>query len=239
MLSVMTGKRHAHERLPEVIAAAVRVFTRDGYKAARMADVAAEAGMSEAAIYRYVESKEGLFVLAIRHALLLEDLPAGGLPLAPPPLSVTVAEARAYVASVLPFDSLAEALSEPDPADPRAELEGILRELFLLESATREAADMLERSARELPELAELLNEGLRRPILGALTEYLGRRAKDGLLRETPDLDAAARLVLETLTWFARHRFSDPHGAAIPAEAAQETAVDVLVHGLLPAQVRA
>jgi hypothetical protein len=45
--------------------------------------------------------------------------------------------------------------------------------------------------------------------------------------------------VLETLTWFARHRFSDPYGAAIPAEAAQETAVDVLVHGLLPAKVRA
>jgi AcrR family transcriptional regulator len=71
----MTGKRDAHERLPELIAAAVRVFTREGYRSARMSDVAAEMGLSEAAIYRYVGSKEGLFVLAIRHALLLEDLP--------------------------------------------------------------------------------------------------------------------------------------------------------------------
>ncbi len=28
----MTGKRSAHERFPEVIAAAVRVFATDGYK---------------------------------------------------------------------------------------------------------------------------------------------------------------------------------------------------------------
>ena len=44
-----------------------------------------------------------------------------------------------------------------------------------------------------------------------------------------------ARLVLETLTWFARHRFSDPDGAAIPAELAADTAVDALVHALVPA----
>jgi len=71
----MTGKRTAHERFPEVLAAAVRVFARDGYRSARMSDVAREAGLSEAALYRYVDSKEGLFVLAIRHALLLEPLP--------------------------------------------------------------------------------------------------------------------------------------------------------------------
>jgi AcrR family transcriptional regulator len=41
-----------------------------------MSDVAQEAGLSEAALYRYVDGKEGLFVLAIRHALLLEPLPA-------------------------------------------------------------------------------------------------------------------------------------------------------------------
>src|ERR1019366_3723332 len=92
----MTGKRDAHERLPELIAAAVRVFTREGYRSARMSDVAAEMGLSEAAIYRYVGSKEGLFVLAIRHALLLEDLPVGDLPLSPAPLAATVAEARAF-----------------------------------------------------------------------------------------------------------------------------------------------
>ncbi len=234
----MAGKRDAHERLPELIAAAVRVFTREGYRSARMSDVAAEMGLSEAAIYRYVDSKEGLFVLAIRHALLLEDLPVGELPLSPAPLAATVAEARAFIAEVVPFGTLAEALSGPGPADPgdtAAELEKILRELFELESRTREAADMLERSARELPEMADLLNSGLRGPVLAALTEYLDGRVQAGTLRRTPDTPVTARLVLETLTWFARHRFSDPAGAAISAELAQDTAVDALVHVLVPA----
>jgi AcrR family transcriptional regulator len=230
----MPTKRSAHERLPELIAAAVRVFTRDGYRAARMSDVAAEAGLSEAALYRYVDGKEGLFVLAIRHALLLEDLPGGELPLSPAPLAVTIKQAREFVASVVPFGYLAGALSRPDVADPAAELTAILRETFALESQTRQAADMIERSARELPELAELLNTGLRRPVLGALTAYLAGRAETGLLRRTPDAAATASLVLETLDWFARRRFSDPYGSAINAEMAEETVVDMLVHALVP-----
>ena len=246
MIRNMTGKRDAHERLPELIAAAVRVFTREGYRSARMSDVAAEMGLSEAAIYRYVGSKEGLFVLAIRHALLLEDLPEGDLPLSPAPLAATLQEARDFIAEVVPFGALAEALSGrgslvPDyvaaELDPAAELEEILRELFQLEFRTREAADMLERSARELPEMADLLNGGIRRPVLAALTEYLHGGVQAGMLRRTPDAAATARLVLETLTWFARHRFSDPDGAAIRDELAEDTAVDALVHALIPAPV--
>ncbi len=234
----MTGKRDAHERLPELIAAAVRVFTREGYRSARMSDVAAEMGLSEAAIYRYVDSKEGLFVLAIRHALLLEDLPEGDLPLSPAPLAATLLEARDFIAEVVPFGVLAEALSGQGSSalgDSAAELEEILRELFQLESRTREAADMLERSARELPEMADLLNVVIRGPLLKALTEYLTGRVQAGLLRRTPDAAVTARLVLETLTWFARHRFSDPDGAAIPDDLAEDTAVDALVHALIPA----
>jgi AcrR family transcriptional regulator len=234
----MAGKRDARDRLPELIAAAVRVFTREGYRSARMSDVAAEMGLSEAAIYRYVGSKEGLFVLAIRHALLLEDLPEGDLPLSPASLTATVAEARDFIAEVVPFGTLAEAISGQaslQPGDSAAELEEILRELFQLESQTREAADMLERSARELPEMADLLHAGIRGPVLAALTEYLTGRVQAGTLRRTPDVAATARLVLETLTWFARHRFSDPDGAAIPHDVAEDTAVDALVHALVPA----
>ena len=109
----MSGKRTAQERFPEVIAAAVRVFTREGYRAARMSDVAREAGLSEAALYRYVDSKEGLFVLAIRHALLLADMPAGELgerfPLTLPSLGQMIGEAREFVAAEVLFGSLAAA----------------------------------------------------------------------------------------------------------------------------------
>jgi len=246
ILTQVTGKRSTHERFPEVIAAAVRVFARDGYRSAHMSDVAREAGLSEAALYRYVDGKEGLFVLAIRHALLLEPLPgegdpAGEFPRAAPSLDEMIRQAREFVAAAVPFGALAEAL-RPDPGnpgdtgDPAGELALIMRELFALEEQTAQAADMIERSARELPELADLLNAGLRRPVLDALTQYLDGRAKAGQLRTTPDAAATARLVLETLTWFARHRHSDPYGAAIPARLAQETAVDALLHALVPPQ---
>jgi AcrR family transcriptional regulator len=233
----VSGKRSAQERFGEVIAAAVRVFTADGYRAARMSDVAREAGLSEAAIYRYVDSKEGLFVLAIKHALLLEDPPPGAdFPLRPASLAQLIHQIADFVAAEVPFGSLAEALRGAAHDDPAVELEAVMRELYVLGTRTRKAADMIERSARELPVLADLLNAGLRTPVLAALTEYLHSRAKAGLLRATPDAAATARLVLETLTWFARHRHSDPHGPAIPDDLAEQTAIDALVHALVPAK---
>ncbi|HET9081905.1 MAG TPA: hypothetical protein VFO01_15515, partial [Trebonia sp.] len=181
------------------------------------------------------------FVLAIRHALLLEPLPsrddpAGQFPLTLPSLDEMIRQAREFVAAEVPFGALAEALRTADPDDPASELQQVMHELFSLEEQTAQAADMIERSARELPELADLLNSGLRWPVLDALTQYLDSRAKAGKLRRTPDTAATARLVLETLTWFARHRHSDPYGAAIPSELARETVVDALLHALVPPQ---
>src|ERR1700739_3140218 len=154
-----------------------------------MSDVAREAGLSEAALYRYVDGKEGLFGLAIRHALLLEPLPGqdgpdGGFPLVTPPLTEMIRQAREFVAAEVPFGALAAALHTGGPDDPEnpdapaSELQLIMSEFFTLEEQPARAADMIERSARELPELAELLNAGLRRPVLDALTRYLHSRGK-------------------------------------------------------------
>ena len=193
----MTGKRSAHARFPEVIAAAVRVFATDGYKAARMSDVAREAGLSEAALYRYVDGKEDLFVLAIRHSLLLEPLPAeddpnGAFPLKAPPLADMIREAREFVAAEVPFGSLADALVRAEVSDPAAELESIMRELFTLEEQTSQAADMIERSARELPELADLLNSGPSRG-RGACAAHDPRRARHRHSRAGPRSDRRVR----------------------------------------------
>jgi len=53
----VSGMRTALERFPEVIAAAVRVFTREGYRASRMSDVTRAAGLSEPSRCPHGESK--------------------------------------------------------------------------------------------------------------------------------------------------------------------------------------
>jgi AcrR family transcriptional regulator len=222
--------------LPELVDAAIRVFGRSGFRAAQMADIAREMGLSEAALYRYVDGKEGLFGLVVRHALFLEDLPEGELPLASPPLQDTVVQLRELLTPAAIPPSLGQAVTRDRASDPRAELEGIIRELFSLMALTGPAMDMIERSAREMPELAQLFRVDLRRPLLAALTTYLERRADTGQLRRTPHPEPAARLVIETIAWFSRHRLSDPDGAAIPAAAAEETAVDALLHAFSASQ---
>lgn len=230
----MVPRRSARDRLPELVDAATQVFTAKGYRAAQMSDIAAAMGVSEAALYRYVESKEGLFHLVVRRELLLEELPDEELPLSSPPLDVTLKEIKELVAGDAPFASLAEALRRRRVDDPLEEFEGIVRELFSLSLLTRRATEMIERSAQEMPELAELMDLEMRRPLVKALTRYLERRQRAGWLRDTPDAAATARLVLETVSWFARHRFNDPDGAAIPDAIAEETVVDSLLHALAP-----
>jgi AcrR family transcriptional regulator len=185
-----------------------------------MSDVAREAALSEAALYRYGYSKEGLFALAIRHALLLAGLPGDELPFRAPSLAVMISRAREHVAAEVPFGALAGALAAAGTGDPAAGLAGVCGELFSLEAQAREAADMLD--------------EGLRSPVIVALTAYPGIRAAAGKLRATPDTAATARLVLETLTWFAGHCHRDRYGAAIGDQLAQETAIDALLHALVP-----
>jgi AcrR family transcriptional regulator len=226
------AQRSARARLPELIDAAIRVFRRSGFRAAQMSDIAREMGLSEAALYRYVEGKEGLFALVVRHALFLEELPDGELPLASPPLQDTVAQLRELLTPAAIPPALAQAAHRDRADDPVAELEGIVRELFSLMALTGPAMDMIERSAREMPELAQLFTVDLRRPLLAALTGYLEARADAGQLRRTPHPEAAARLVIETIAWFARHRQWDPDGAALTPAAAEETVLDVLLHAL-------
>jgi len=55
------------ERRKQILVTAVRVFARSNYQSARMADIAAEVGVSEAAIYRYFPSKKSIYLEILRH----------------------------------------------------------------------------------------------------------------------------------------------------------------------------
>jgi len=53
------------ERRRRILAAARKVFVRDGYAAARMSDVAAEAKVGKGTLYEYFQGKEDLFATLV------------------------------------------------------------------------------------------------------------------------------------------------------------------------------
>ena len=55
------------ERRFDIVLAAIRLFSRDGFYATRVPDIAKEVGMSAGNIYNYFKSKEDLAKCAIRY----------------------------------------------------------------------------------------------------------------------------------------------------------------------------
>jgi AcrR family transcriptional regulator len=66
----------ADARLASLLDAALRVFARRGYRAARLDDVADEAGVTKGAIYHYFDTKEALLLRVIEHYQALAFLRA-------------------------------------------------------------------------------------------------------------------------------------------------------------------
>ena len=223
------------DRLPELVDAAVRVFAAKGYGATQMADVAAAMGLGAGSLYNYVESKEGLFALCLERMMHEGPLRDVALPVAAPPLDVTLTRLRERAEQSLRLPALAAAeLGDGPQAGAAEELAAVVSELYELLSRTRLVADMVERSARDLPALASLFHDEWRTPLFTRLEAYLGSCMDRGWLRRVGDRRVAARFVVETVTWFARHRFHDVDGWELDDAATQATVVDLVTGAFLP-----
>jgi len=228
------ARRRSPDRLPQIIDAAIEVFIRKGYRRTQMSDVARAAGVSQGSLYNYVESKDALFYLIIDRGLTDGPLPAAlELPIRTPSLADTLARLRVRINSELAVPELERALTRTSVADPRDELETIVRRYYAGVERVGRGLDLIERSAVDLPELAQLFYIERRRSLIAQLGKYLEGRIRMGAVRPLPDVPTTARLILETVVWFARHRHNSPDSAMISAAAALETTVDFLVSGLL------
>src|SRR5262249_45031526 len=199
----MARARPPH-RLADILAAAMRVFARHGLERAKMSDVAAEARVSQGTLYNYVESKEALFRLLLDRGLGAALPRTEAFPVASPSADELARRMEDAVAANFALPRLAAALRRRRAADARAELAGVIDELFRRTFETRDAADVLERSAQDVPELAAAFYGRVRRNIVDRLAGLLTRRIAAGQYRRT-DPAVTARLILETVTLFPRH----------------------------------
>jgi AcrR family transcriptional regulator len=226
--------RQPQIRLSQLIEAAIEVFIAKGYRRTQMSDVARAASVSQGTLYNYVESKEALFYLILDRGF--SDAPLAApreLPIRTPPLEATVRRLKERLESEFRLPILDRAIAGRAVTNPRAELEAVVREHYAMMARTRRAADLVERSALDLPEFAEEFFVKGRRGLVDRLARYIESRIALGVFRPLPDPPTAARLVLETVVWFARHRHSTPDSAMISDDSALNTTIDFLVNGLL------
>jgi AcrR family transcriptional regulator len=200
-----------------------------------MSDVARELGVAPGTLYTYVASKEALFHWLIEQGAEPRVAASGTLPVPTPPPGETEKRLREQIDRTFRLPALDAALSRARVRDARAELEGIARELYAQIERTRGWADALERSALDLPELFQIFFVETRRRFFETLTRYVERRMAAGLFRAVAEPAVAARWCVETIVYFARHRYGDPDPSGLPDdEAVRESVIPLVVAALVP-----
>jgi AcrR family transcriptional regulator len=220
--------------LADISRAATRVFGRLGYRRTQVALVASEAGISTGSIYSYVASKEALFylVFAFGFGRLGEQLP--DLPIAAPRFDDTLQLIRRGLRTSLATPCLRAALDERAPSDVRGELAAIIEERYAAVEGVWPLLAVIERSAVDLPELEAFYFQRGRPGYLGLLARYLDQRAQAGYIVSVRDPAVAARMMTETVVWFAWHRREDRDAALYDDELARATIVELLCHTFIP-----
>ena len=227
--------RRPRNRMPEIIDAATQVFARTGYRLSQMSDVAKEMGVAPGTLYLYVESKEALFDLVVRHGLEAnadKELPAE-VPVRTPDPGATLDYLNEVLEREGRWPALSEALGRDRAPNIAAELEAIVVELHDLMINNRWGLRVLAKSALDWPQLAMVFLGELRRRLLVDLTRYIELRVAAGQLRPVPDAWRAAAFLNESLATWVLHRFGDPGYASLRDAPVKETLVDALVNAFV------
>lgn len=226
-------RRTPPDRIDSLVDAGTRVFIEQGYRRTQMDDVARAMGVAKGTLYLYVKSKEALFDLVVRHADAPRPLPVPKhLPVPTPRPGATLRYVRDELAREQALPTLLAALRAHRRDTIRAELEAIVRELFGLLSRNRRRVKLADRAARDWPELADLWFTGTRHGLIALLASYLDDRIRRGHVRPVPDTSVAARLIIETATFWAVHRHWDPHPQPVDEAVAEATVVRFIVDAL-------
>ncbi|MHB0884502.1 MAG: TetR/AcrR family transcriptional regulator [Bacillota bacterium] len=225
-------KKQPETRIDQILKAAAKVFISRGYRRTTMADIAREMGVAPGTVYLYVESKEALFHLLAMRTLVNPPAALPELPVPTPPPGATIAMLRQAMSLEEYMPRLAAVLAGRPSAQKIDDLEVVIGELYDKAYAHRVGINLIENSAIDWPDMADVFFGGLRRQLIAALMQYIELGIAAGEIRAVPDVDVAARFVLETVAWFAIHRHGDPGTKDFSDEAAREGVIDLVAASL-------
>ncbi len=226
------------KRLRELVDAGFDVFCRQGFERSQVADVAKVMGVAVGTVYLYVEGKEALFDLVVRHTTMEDPewLDTIEIPVSTPEPGSTSAFLSEVFGREGQWPKLESALKKKKAEDIRTELTEIVQEQYLLMKKHRRGLVLLLRSALEYPGLAEVFVLGLRKRLLTTLQRYIELRAKTGQLAAPKNVLASAAVLTQTIAWANLQRPFDPGLTSVTEQAAEDATVDMLVNGLLNAK---
>ncbi len=94
------GRPRSVEKKRRILAAATELFTRNGFEATSVDDIAAQAGVSKQTVYSHFGSKEGLFGVSIANKCRSSGIDAEELDAEAPPEQMLPEIARRFVGLV-------------------------------------------------------------------------------------------------------------------------------------------
>jgi hypothetical protein len=142
------------------------------------------------------------------------------------------ARLRNRVDETFQLPALDAALRIGRPSDAAGELREVVRELFVRTEETREGATILERSALDVPELYQLFFGQVRQRLFDRMTRYVTMRIHAGGFA-LADPVVAGRFIIETVTFFARHRHLDPAPTTFNDDIVRHSIVDLITRSLI------
>ncbi|WP_304166582.1 TetR/AcrR family transcriptional regulator [Phenylobacterium aquaticum] len=197
-------RRRKADRPEEIVRAALTVFASKGFAAARLEEIAAEAGVSKGALYLYFATKEDMFRAVVAQGL-----------------APNLAFIQAAAASAPAFADLARTLAAllPQVAE-RAPIAAI--------------AKMVIGEARNFPELARVWHDQLVGPVIATFAHAIAAAQARGEVRPGDPRAYAVSLASGLLLGLVFNETFAPVGAApfdIPALARQH--VETVLAGML------
>jgi AcrR family transcriptional regulator len=213
---------------------ATAVFIAQGYRRTQVADIADAMGVAKGTVYLYVESKEALFDLVLRCADAPRPLAAPpALPVRTPPAGATLRYVRTRLTEAKPTAAVLDAVARRRVGDVRAELDSLLGGLYATMTRHRTGIKLLDRCAADYPELARLWFAHGREAVVAAFVRYLETRRRARQLAPSPDVAVTARLIVETIVFWAVHRHWDPAPQNVEEPVAEASVVRLLTNTLL------